>query len=336
MKRILTIWFLAFLIQAQGQGLFEGFQILNIPRETIPLGAEWLNGVGVNGTGLAEDNITINKSINSIELDKTFKQSLDLSILSYFNLGADYLSSTTINYTNLTIYTIKDLSKTNIRTGQLIIYECIKADSIYFKINKSIDSELKLKFDEKLKDLKVMSVSNFKNGVTFSGDKLFIAYRVFEMGKTKVSENEKSIKGPGMADVRLIETKIEDYNINFNDNDFIKCIYPEYPKVINNDKFNECEKKYLIEVEVINFKSQNIQGITTTKRFSIMNSSKTSFTMSERINKDIITDYFEIYYKLQPTLLVGYLKLDENFSKIKLKRITTPLKIFKNPKAPGW
>ena len=226
MKKTLTILLLTFVIQVQGQGIFDGFKILNIPREDIPLGAEWINGVGPNGLGTSDDNITINRSIKSDEIDMSFKQSIDLSILSYFNLGADYFSTTSIDYTNLTIYTVKDFSKINLRNGQFVIYECIKADSIFLKVNKDINGALKLKLDEKLKDLKLTSSSNFKKGVTFSGKQLFLAYRVFELGKTKVSEKSKAIKGAGMTDQQIIETKLQDYNLNFNYDNILNCVYP--------------------------------------------------------------------------------------------------------------
>lgn len=338
MKITVTIILLTFVIQVQGQGFFDGFKILKIPRENIPLGVEWLNGVGANGLGTSEDNITINKSIKSYELDKSFKQSLDLSILSYFNLGAELLSNTSIDYTNLSIYTVKDFSKINLRNGQFVIYECIKADSIFLKINMDINGELKLKLDEKLKDLNLTAFSNFKKGVTFSGEKLFLAFRVFELGKTKVTEKGKALKGPGMTEQRIIETKLQDYNLSFNDKDLINCVYPEYPKVniSNHDNFYECSKKYLISVEVINFESQNMNGEPISKKFKIMNSSKTSFAISDRINANIVTDYFQIYFNLETSFLVGYLKLNEDDSKVIIRRMITPIKMLKNPQAPGW
>lgn len=59
MKKILMILLFAFAVQVQGQSIFNGFKILNAPRENIPLGAEWINNVGVNGEGTSEDNIII-------------------------------------------------------------------------------------------------------------------------------------------------------------------------------------------------------------------------------------------------------------------------------------
>ena len=224
----MLLLFFAFVVQAQGQAIFNGFKILNVPRENIPLGAEWINNVGPNGEAASEDNITINKSVSSYELDKTTKQRFDLSVLSYFNLGTDYLSATSISYKNLGIHTVKDVSKTNIRSGQLILYEAIRADSISFKINRNIDAELKLKLDQRFKDLNVQSGSNFKDGIVFSGEKMFLAYRVFELGKTKVVSNSAKIKdtndGGGLKEVKLMN-----YEITFNDRNLHVCAFPDKP-----------------------------------------------------------------------------------------------------------
>jgi hypothetical protein len=338
MKITFTVVFILLTVYVQGQGLFDGFKTLKIPRENIPLGAEWINGVGVNGSGTPEDNISINKSVKSFEINKTFKQNLDLSILNYFNLGAEYLSYLTINYTNLSIYTIKDFSKINLRNGQFVIYEFIKADSIFLMLDKDLNGELKLKLDEKLKNINLISSVDFKKGLTFSGEKLCLAFRVFELGKTKVNEYKKAITRPVTTNAGIIETKLQDYNISFNDKNLIECVYPEYPNVSikNHENFDECSKKYLIGVELINFNLQNMQGEPTSKRFSIMNSSKTSFGISNRTNSSIVTDYFQIYFKLETSYLVGQLKLDEDFSNVLIRRMTTPIKMLKDPKAPGW
>jgi hypothetical protein len=338
MKITISIVFILLAVYVHGQGLFDGFKTLKIPRENIPLGAEWINGVGVNGSGTSEDNISINKSVKSFEINKSFKQNLDLSILSYFNLGAEYLSYVTINYTNLSIYTVKDFSKINLRDGQFVIYECIKADSIFLKLDKDLNSELKLKLDEKLKNINFDISVDYKKGITFSGEKLCLAFRVFELGKTKVNEYKKAISRTVTTNAGIIETKLQDYNLSFNHRYLIECVYPEYPNVSikNHENFDECSKKYLIGVELINFNMQNIQGGPTSKRFNIMNSSKTSFGISNRINSSIVTDYFQIYFKLETSYLVGQLELDKNFSKIIIKRMTTPIKMLKEPNAPGW
>jgi hypothetical protein len=82
-------------ISMEVQEIFEGFQILKIPRENIPLGAEWVIGIGINGNNFPETNISISRAINSYEIEKTVKQSIDISTLSFFNLDGTYLNRST-------------------------------------------------------------------------------------------------------------------------------------------------------------------------------------------------------------------------------------------------
>lgn len=307
---------------------------MNAPRENIPLGAEWINNVGVNGEGTSEDNIIINKSITSYDLDKTAKQKLDLSILSYFNLGANYQSTTSINYTNLTIYTVKDLSKTNLRSGQLILYEAIKADSISIKINKDIDAELKLKLDEKLKDLNIQSGNNFKDGITVSGEKLFLAYRVFELGKTKVKSKSVKIKdtsgGGGLREVKLMN-----YEVTLNYANLQKCAFPSQPFQYNEERFKSCEESTPIDVVIKNFNNTNINGMPLLKETGIQNNTYKSLIFTQRQNNKLITDYVEITLMIKDPNPPFFLYTDSK-SKVLIKNLETPLKMLENPTAPGW
>jgi hypothetical protein len=333
MKKILTFLLFSSVIYAKGQGVLDGFQILKIPRETIPLGAEWINGVGVNGTGVPETNITTNRSLSSIELEKSLKQDVDLSILNYFNLGASYLPNTTISYKNLTIYTVSDISKTSINTGQLIVYECIKADSIFLKVNKELKADVKLKFDKKIKDLQINSKTDLNNGVTFSGNKLFLAFRVFELGKTTVTSKTSKIKdtkgGGGLREVKLLN-----YQIAFNDNALHQCVIPNQIP-IDQSRFSNCSQTTPIDVIIYNFNKTNINGEPFVERTSIYNNTYKSVYFSQRSNNLLTTDVIEMTYMIKNSNPMLFFYMDGN-SKVVVKRMETTLKMFKNPTAPGW
>lgn len=333
MKSLLTLILTISSICSYGQGLLDGFQILKIPREKIPIGAEWINGVGVNGAGVSDENITINKSLNSIELDKDFKQGIDLAILSFFNLDATYLTNTTINYKNLTIYTVSDISKTNLNTGQLIIYECIKADSIYFKVNKGLDAGLKLKLDEKINELQLTGKTDFNKGVNFSGNKLFLAFRVFELGKTKVTSKTSKIKdtkdGGGLREVKLLN-----YQVTFNDNALNQCVIPNQIP-IDKARFTNCSQSTPIDVVIYNFNKTNISGEPFIKKTDIYNNTYKSLYFSQRSNNVLTTDYIEITYVIKNSNPMLFFYMDDK-SKVVVKRMETTLKMFKNPNAPGW
>lgn len=334
MTKLLTILFLTVSLNIAGQGIFDGFQILKIPRETIPLGAEWVDGVGVNGISVPETNIAVYRSISSFEIDNSFKKSIDLAILNYFNLDGSYLTNTTINYKNLTIYTVRDFSSTNLNSGQLIINECIKADSIYFKINKKIDSNIKIKLDKKVKDLKLQTNTNFNNGVTFSGNKLFLAFRVFELGKTKVTSISSKIKdtkdGSGLREVKLMN-----YQVTFNDYNLKKCVFPNTPLEYNASRWSNCERTTPIDVVIYNFNRTNISGQPFIKNTNILNSTYKSLYFSQRQSNKLITDFIQITFIIKDPNPLFFFFMDTK-SKVLIKRMETTMIVFKNPKAPGW
>jgi len=333
MFKLLTFFFLFTISFVNSQGILDGFKLLKLPRNTIPLGAEWINGIGVNGDGVSEANIIVNKSLTSLQIDKEFKQGLDLSILNYFNLDASYLNNTTIYYNNLTIYTVKDISKIDISTGQLVVYECIRADSITFKVNKTIDGKLNLKLDEKVKDLKITGKTNYNNGVKFSGEKLFLAYRVFELGKTKVVSKTAKIKdtqdGGGLREVNLLQ-----YQIKFNDHNLYTCINPS--KIpIDPSIFAICSEKVPIEVIIYDFNNTVISGKPFTDKTSINNNTYKSWYFTKRKNNILVTDFIEIRYIIKNSSPMLFFYMDSK-SKVIIKRMETNLKMFKNPEAPGW
>src|SRR5690554_1684569 len=156
MKKYFCLIFLfLFCTNLFSQKILGGFTVLKLPRADINIGAEWNNGIGTNGNGVSSDNLIISQSINSYDLDKSFKQNLELSIFNFLNLGAGYSNSVTISFDKLNIYTVKDFSKTNVRSGQSILYEGIKADSIFIKINTNIDNEIKADITKKLKTVNI-------------------------------------------------------------------------------------------------------------------------------------------------------------------------------------
>ncbi len=326
---------LFFANQARAQKTFDGFETLNIPRGNMPLGAEWINKVGPHGAGTTADNISISSSLSNFVMDQSFKEKLDLSIVNYLDLGNEYKSDLSISYKNLSIYSIADLTKINIRNGQYILYEAIRADSIVISLQKEVGADVRMKLNDKIKNLKITSSTDLSRGVSFSGEELFMAYRVFKLGNTKISKKEKELSGPAMWQSSMVETKMQDYFLSFNHANLLECMYPA-GATKTNDKLLECSKQFLVQVAVKNYRSQNMQGQPLAKNFAIMSSSKTTFVMSNRVKNKIVSDNFEIHYFMKPGAIMGQMALDKEASKLKIIRATTKIKMLKNPKAPGW
>lgn len=333
---IFTIFFI-FSTVSYSQDLFKGFKVLNIPRENIPIGAEWINGVGVNGSGVSEKDLTKSKSLSTFNIDKDFKQQIDLGILNFLGLSGDYTNNTVITYTGIKIYTITDLSKTNIRSGQTILYEGVKADSITVKISKKLDASLKAQVDEKIK---LNAVTDYTKGVTFSGSDLFLAYRVFEIGKLKIKRKEVPFKHSVSA-IRTHRAKVMEYEITLNVKDLEKCsIRPsktpnKYGNTYLVSHLLDCEKTIPIKGEIKNLSDIDFSGKPLTKSFQTYNNKELSQQFSKRKNTKLISDNITISTNVYHDEKYYYLQLTKE-TKVTISRVTTSLEVLKNTFAPGW
>ena len=315
--------------------MLDGFTVMKLPRADINIGAEWNNGIGTNGNGVASDNLIISNSINSYELGKDFKQKLELSIFNFLNLDATYSNSITISFSKLNIYTVKDFSKANIRSGQSIIYEGIKADSIFIKTNSGVDNEVKANITKKLKTIDISTSGDFSKGVTISGNELFLAYRVFNLGRTKVKKYSKKIETPIKG---ITEVKIKDYEFAFDNSEIRKCLNSGSTKS-DEDNIKECFSKNSVRVNAKNYFNMSASGKPFNFTVNVQNGKRETITLLPiRKNNRIYTDIIEISYLIhyQAFAVMGLLATDSEASKVTLIRTETPFKIIENAWASGW
>jgi hypothetical protein len=222
----------------------------------------------------------------------------------------------------LCLYYIKDLSKLNFRSGQSFVFEGIKAGIIEVKSSKEINSSIRLKINETLDKLKITGSYSLNNGIKFSGKNLFLAQKVIEIGKTKtVKTKEKSFPQIGITEYTPIEMPILDYTISID--------YSDYLKFIKLNSIEETQGKYLLNLEILNLKSQNFNGEPLHKFYTIMNNSKTQFYISERKNSEIVSDYFTIFFNIYQTQFANFFQIEKGKDKVIIKRNITPFKIVK-------
>lgn len=183
--------------------------MMRVPRENVRLGAEWIQGVGQNGEGVDAANVTTNRSVDFASLTKSTQASLNLAVLQYLGLDASYLDDVTVAYSNLVILTVADLSKTSVRTGQSIIYEALKSERISLEGSRGITAKLSATVQGVVTSAEV----NNRTRISFSGRDLTFAFRVFELGRSRVSEKVARIKD---ADRNFRELKVWDYEFEFD------------------------------------------------------------------------------------------------------------------------
>lgn len=344
MKLKITFLILISPIILLSQNPLSGFKILKMPRDHAEIGAEWIDGTGPNGKGVNQENISISKSFENYSIDKSTKISLDASIMNYFNINSNLTKSVKIEYHNLKIFTIKDLYKTNLKSGQKILYEYIKADSISIYSDLQFYGDIKLKIEERFKSTNITNTNNIGRTVKFSGDKLILAYRVFEILKPKVITQEKKLYNPKYNGGGFLEINIMGYNLKFNMFEFNNCINQNLQNnsfKYKNDIINSCCQSNNILLILEKLDEIDINGNYKSIHYLLKGNTYKSDKIVYKKGNEMITDAIELHiypdYLNVDNLNLGSSLGEKNTnSKIKISRIITQLKIFPNPTAQGW
>ncbi|MDN3586972.1 hypothetical protein QWY86_09855 [Pedobacter aquatilis] len=228
------------------------------------------------------------------------------------------------------IYTVNDLSKTNIRSVQNILYEYISADSIMIIYDKSVKASLDFELKKRLIDYKTNTQTAQSQKITVSGNNLAFGYRVFELGKTKIIEKRGKIKdtkgGGGLKELKVLK-----YNFAFNDYELAQCIGKTVP--INDEKLKACGLSAPVDLSIRNFSNTDATGKPLSKELKIRPDTFQELRFSYKSENKLISDNIKISYSYNPKSF--FLYMSDN-SKVEIRSTLTPLKILNSPTAAGW
>lgn len=326
MKNILTFLLLSSCAFLYSQDFTKEFKVLTLPRENISIGAEWHNNIGSNGLGLGDEDLMVRKSLNNFNLNKEFKNNLDIAVFKFLNLNLGLQKDIKIEYDSIKIYTPIDFTKINIRSGQDVIYEGIKAARILIKVENNSNNKLIADLNEKLGDLKLSYNFDPKKGITLSGDNLFLAYRVLTLGNTRIERITRPIPNPQIKTPSSISIKLKilNYEIEFNHKEYSKCVDLKNKDRCSNENIN---------VVIYNYESSDMNGDILTKEFIIKPEEEAKYRLFERKDSEIISDSFTIFFNV--ITFGDYFQLDKH-STVTINRSITTFKTKKNVSAPGW
>lgn len=325
-------------LQAQ-ESVFRGFKALTVPRESVPVGAEWINGVGPNGSGVGQENVSVTRSLSEATFDRVFKQGLDLGILNYFQLTQNADSVSHIKYNDLTIHTVTDVTKVNLVSGQAILYEYLKAGKISITTTKGLGATLKAKLNQWVEGLTVDVSASGGETVTMSGDNLILAFRVFQIGKSKSKKDYARVKlqkdSPYPRPVDVL-----DYQVSINPQNFvngIKSVGGTVNPGFSMEDWETCSKSYPFKVTLTNTAKIDMAGQVFRKTFELENGVVKRYSMTNRLSGGMVTDLVTVAFGYEfPRGGVMFLSEVLRESKVTVERITTPLAMMPSPRAPGW
>jgi hypothetical protein len=173
---------------------FDGFKIMTLPRENVPIGALWNISLGPIGNGVSSEFLQNSKSYSNFNQisDKNFSDAINLGLQNYMNLNGKYSANTKSQFKveDISIVTLNSTDVLKNSIGQYIVYEAIKINKISVTVEKNKDLEIKAGLFKLFQNLDITNETEVKNEkkLEMSGVGLYIAYRVVKV------ENAKSYK----------------------------------------------------------------------------------------------------------------------------------------------
>ncbi len=173
----------------------DGFKIMALPRDYMPIGALWNLKIGPIGDGASPDLVINSSSVSNLDLssDQNTKSNLELGIFSFLKAGGNYeaLTNAQLSLENLTIVTLNSIDILKNNVGQHILYEALKVGAFKITVDKSRVADAKLNLTQIFKnkvDFGAQTDINNKTTIDISGVNLHLAYRVIKIE----SENKKT------------------------------------------------------------------------------------------------------------------------------------------------
>jgi hypothetical protein len=179
---------------AQTGSLFDKYNIMVTPKADVPVGARWIPGVGPSGVG-ANDNVSISAGSAASTINSTTKKQMSLSVAQFFGFSGNSSQSIKVNLESLEIHRVIDLTKLEIKPGEQVLYEAIKAKKIIIKADDANAAQVKANATARGIPINADASVSGDSAITLDGSNLFLAYQVVQLKLGKLSTVRKSHEG---------------------------------------------------------------------------------------------------------------------------------------------
>lgn len=170
---------------AQTEGVFRDYVALTVPRENIPVGAEWIPGVGPNGEA-ASDNVNVSFGMSGTSITTNLRRKIAFGLGSLLGLDGNTATERTITLEDIEIHRVKDIARLRLAAGQQVLFEGIKAKSISIKVDKSKGAQIEAAANAKGLPITASVDAGDSRRITIDGSDLFLAYQVISFENPRV------------------------------------------------------------------------------------------------------------------------------------------------------
>lgn len=344
MRRTLTLSLLLLgcckLVAAQGVpnvGTVSGFKALDIPRRDLPIGAQWLPGIGPAGTGQGDGSLVVRRGLSTSTLTSTQRRQIAAGLAKYFGLTANLSRDVEILYKDLTVITVSDITQLPIKSGQSVLYEGIKASKFELKYKSSLDSTVRAALTAKGIPLEGTAGAGGASSLVVGGEDIFVAYRVVGFESQGVKKQSKRISSGGGGSTA--RTKLGRYEIGIDSAGIYSCYCP----MRTPEKWQSCARSAESEIQVRSYEiSSGPSGdiYETTLQYVLEKHKDRPFKLAtSEDGSSITTDYLRVQLRYRPTQnMPGFcmIEIDDPYSLLELTTSKFKLRHVNNPVAPGW
>lgn len=171
-------------LQINKAGIFENFQVLNIPKENISIGSEWIEGIGPTTLNVSQKDLQEINSLTQYNFNDSSDFSLKIksSIASYFGLSGMLTNSKTydLKIESASIVRLDNIDKLNYSAGSTYIWEGIKIKSFTLATELNKGDSVGIQIKDVNKDIEISPYVGAPQKKTFliKGFNLFVAFRL--------------------------------------------------------------------------------------------------------------------------------------------------------------
>lgn len=313
---------------------FDGFVRLSTPRQEVPIGARWQQGIGPDAPGVSPSSVRVSRSYSALTADSNFRTAVQASIISWLGLSGDLRRSTEIRMEDVEVHTLADMREASLEPGNHILYEAIRVGKLRVRTTAGGRTAVQAALQRSIGSGSVEA----EGGNTFVADgvDLFVGYRVIELRAPRVSRNSYRIRGAQRQ-------VMGNYEVSFNIAPYVNCICRGRAIGASATNLGECAQNNPLRVYVENRTGGPTGGGGTQQAFDVFLRSNTqpSLLIASRAR----SGYFEVDRMVVRAWLAERVQRDcmmiegsefNGASRVEISRIRYPFRALQQPRAPGW
>lgn len=172
-----------------------GYQIMDNPRSSVPLGAIWINNFGPNGNGIDATDIEQIRGIESYTYTSQINADMTAKLANMLGISGNIAKRVSLTLQGIEIYRVKDIFLSTAVAGENILYEAVKVQKITAESTSGGIAEISSQLQSKGIPFVIDIGGSGGQRASIDGSNLFIAFKVISFVQLDYGRNNVLIDG---------------------------------------------------------------------------------------------------------------------------------------------